>query len=288
MWARLIFIRRSPDIGQTASAAAPAPLHVDAGWRVLGRRSPTLSKLETVEMLGLRTIRFPELILVRSVRQNRSFGLTTTLQSREIKSATGFETGEWNDPSHYSNYVRDKGRALQARLKDSTRFQHVSEREERSVFPPETGRAVISGKYFTIYRGMDILKGPEDMTVYSQLFWYVRPRTVIELGAFTGASAIWMADVLKLSEIECNIFSVDIDLSLLQPLAKKLQPPNVTFLEGDCMEIEKVLPSDFLSTQPRPMIVIDDAHHNFDVVMAHFHRHLVPGDYLVCEDTSPL
>ena len=192
-----------------------------------------------------------------------------------------------NDTSSYHDYVRDKYGALQARLKDPKRFQHVSEREERSVFPPETGRAIISGKYFTIYRGLDILKGPEDMTVYSQLFWHVRPRTVIELGAFTGASAIWMADVLKHSEIECNIFSVDIDLSLLQPLTKKLQPPNVTFLEGDCMEIEKVFPSDFLSTQPRPMIVIDDAHKNFDVVMSYFHRHVVPGDYLVCEDTAP-
>ena len=237
-------------------------------------------------MLRLGAFRFPTLTLVRSV-QSRTLSLTAPLQSRETGSATGFETGEWNDPSSYHGYVRDKDGALQTRLKDPTRFQHVSEREERSVFPPETWRAILSGKYFNIYRGLDIMKGPVDMTVYSQLFWHVRPRTVIELGAFTGASAIWMADVLKHSEIECNIFSVDIDLSLLQPLAKKLQPPNVTFLEGDCMEIEKVFPSDFLSTQPRPMIVIDDAHQNFDVVMAHFHRHIVPGDYLVCEDTTP-
>ena len=135
---------------------------------------------------------------------------------------------------------------------------------------------------------MDILKGPEDMIILSQLFWYVKPRTVIELGTFTGASAIWMANILNLSKIECNLFSVDIDLSLLHPSAKALQPPNLTFMEGDNKEIEKVLSSDFFSAQPHPIIVIEDSHENFDeLVMQHFHHHLMPGDYLVCEDTSP-
>ena len=134
---------------------------------------------------------------------------------------------------------------------------------------------------------MDILKGPEDLIILSQLFWHVKPRTVIELGTFTGASAIWMADILNLSKIECNLFSVDIDLSLLHPSVKELQPPNLTFLEGDNNEIEKVVSSDFLSSQPHPIVVIDDSHENFDEVMQHFHSHLMPGDYIICEDTCP-
>ena len=119
------------------------------------------------------------------------------------------------------------------------------------------------------------------------MFWHVRPRTVIELGSFTGASALWMTDALEGADIECNVFSVDIDHSLLHPKIKSLQPPNLSFIEGDCHNIKEVLPSEFLSAQPRPMIVIDDAHENFENVMDHFHHHLIPGDYIVCEDTWP-
>ena len=52
------------------------------------------------------------------------------------------------------------------------------------------------------------------------MFWHVRPRTVIELGTFTRASALWMA----YSDIECNVFSIDLDHSLLHPIIKSLQP----------------------------------------------------------------
>ena len=95
-----------------------------------------------------------------------------------------------------------------------------------------------------------------------------------------------MADVLKLSDVECNIYSVDIDLSLLEPRAKELQPSNVTFIEGDCEKIETVLPADFLATQPHPWIVIDDVHDGMEAE-EHFNNHVAPGDYIVCEDTNP-
>ena len=216
----------------------------------------------------------------------RSFRLSPTSVARR-EGCESYEPGGWNDPSSYKKLVSDKASVLQARLNDPKRFQHIGEREERSLFAAEAVRGIVAGKYLTVYRGMDILKGPEDMIILSQLFWHVKPRTVIEMGTFTGASAIWMADILNLSKIECNLFSVDIDLSLLHPSAKALQPLNLTFMEGDNKEIEKVLSSDFFSAQPHPIIVIEDSHEYFDEVMQHFHHHLMPGDYLVCEDTSP-
>ena len=76
--------------------------------------------------------------------------------------------------------------------------------------PAAATEAMVAGKYLGFYRGIDLLKGPEDLFI---LFWHVRPHTVIELGSFTGASALWMTDALKGSNIECIVFSVDIDLS---------------------------------------------------------------------------
>ena len=192
-----------------------------------------------------------------------------------------------NEPACYKNFLTDKPKLLQARLDDPKRFQHISEREERSLIPAEASRKMIAAKYFSVYRGMDMLKGPLDTAVLSQLFWHVRPRTVIELGAFTGGSAIWMTDDLNNANIESNVFSVDIDLSLLHPSAKTIKPPNLTFIEGDTREIEKVLPSIFLAAQPHPFVLIDDAHEDFDRLMEHFHQHLIPGDYILCEDTCP-
>jgi cephalosporin hydroxylase len=198
-----------------------------------------------------------------------------------------YVAGDANDPACYKNFVIDKPKLLKARLDDPKRFQRISEREERSPIPAEAARSMTAAKYFSVYRGMDLLKGPLDKDVLSQLFWHVRPRTVIELGAFTGASAIWITDNLSLANIESNVFSVDIDLSLLHPSAKMLKPPNLTFIEGDTREIEKVFPSDFLAAQPHPLVLIDDAHEDFDRLLEYFHQHLIPGDYIVCEDTFP-
>ena len=186
----------------------------------------------------------------------------------------------------YKRSMTMKLNILRERLTNPTRFQHIAEREERSIFSDDAVQAIINGKYFSFYRGIDMLKGPEDMSILYQMFWHVRPRTVIELGAFTGASALWMADSLNGADIECNVFSVDIDLSLLHPKIDSLRPPNLSFIEGDCYKIEKVFPSKFLEKQPHPFIVIDDAHVNFVEVMDHFHRHLIQGDYIVCEDTN--
>lgn len=188
--------------------------------------------------------------------------------------------------SEYHEFRMNKDRKLHNRLQDPGRFQHVSQREERSSISRDSTRAIMSGKYFSIYRGMDIMKGPEEMMVLCQLLWHVKPRTVIELGAFTGASAIWMADILKLSEVECSIYSVDIDLSLLQPQTKKLQPSNVTFIEGNCEKLETVFPAVFLAAQPHPWVVIEDAQPSL-AAEEFFHHYFTPGDYFVCEDTNP-
>ena len=76
-----------------------------------------------------------------------------------------------------------------------------------------------------------------------------------------------MADSLNGANIKCNVFLADLDLSLLHPQIKSLQPHNLSFIEGDCYKIDKVFPPEFLKTQPHPLILIDDAHENSDNVL---------------------
>ena len=103
---------------------------------------------------------------------------------------------------------------------------------------------IILGKWQTCLRGVDVLKDPLDLVIVQQLLWELRPRTVIEFGAYKGGSALWTADMLKMFGCKSRVISVDIDLSLLDPEAKK--SPDVEFIEGDIMEIEKLFPEEFL------------------------------------------
>ena len=96
----------------------------------------------------------------------------------------------------------------------------------------------------TCWRGISSLKSPLDLTILQNLLWELKPRTVVEFGAYHGGTALWMSDMLKLYGCESRMLSVDIDLSLLDPVAKK--SPDITFIEGDLFEIEKCFPQELL------------------------------------------
>ena len=88
------------------------------------------------------------------------------------------------------------------------------------------------------------MKDPLDQTILQQLLWELKPRTVIEFGAYKGGSALWIADMLKLFGCQSRVVSIDIDLSLLDAEARKSS--DVEFIQGDSFQIEKVLSSTFL------------------------------------------
>ncbi|MBL6713840.1 MAG: cephalosporin hydroxylase [Pirellulales bacterium] len=146
--------------------------------------------------------------------------------------------------------------------------------------------AIAEGKNYVSYRGIGMAKDPFDMVLYPILLHEVAPATVIELGAYTGASALWMADTLATMEIKSRVISVDIDLSLVDEKAKGRS--DIEFREGDCNAIEELFPPEMLHQLPHPLVLIDDAHVNIAGVYRHFHEHaLREGDYLVIEDTIP-
>jgi cephalosporin hydroxylase len=166
------------------------------------------------------------------------------------------------------------------------RFVPFASREMRCDMPKEAIRAISEGKHYITYHGLPMAKDPFDIVLYEMLFFELKPRTIIELGAYTGASAMWMAQTLRLLNIDARVIAVDIDLSLVDELARK--EPNIKFLQGDCHEIEKLFPAPVLQDLPRPLILIDDVHVNISGVYRHFHSHgLQPGDYLIIEDTIP-
>ena len=193
----------------------------------------------------------------------------------------------WGNESGYEEYRVARAKTMERLLNGPNRFQRIDEREDRSDYPVEGIKAHCMGKYFINHRGCQVMKNADDMIIYQQLLWNLRPATVIELGTFTGGSAIWLADMLRLMEIPSQIFSMDITHSNIEECVSELKPDNITFLLGDSYKIEETFTPNFLKRLPRPWLVIDDAHSNIYGILEHFDRFMETGDYFVVEDLNP-
>jgi len=143
------------------------------------------------------------------------------------------------------------------------RFVPMERREMRCDLPRTAIEALANGKNYASYRGLPMAKDPLDRVLYETLFYEIQPKTVIELGAYTGASAMWMADVLKTFDIDGRVIAVDVDLELIEDAVR--ENGGVTLIEGDLNDITKVFPKEMLAELPT----------------------LSSADYLVIEDTVP-
>ena len=91
---------------------------------------------------------------------------------------------------------------------------------------------------------MNLMKDPLDMVIYQQLFWNEKPRAIFEMGSYTGASAVWMADTVRSYALDCHVYSADIDIEMVDARARG--DPNTTFIQGDLTQIENVFPLEML------------------------------------------
>jgi cephalosporin hydroxylase len=129
------------------------------------------------------------------------------------------------------------------------------------------------------WRGTPLMKNVFDFAMYPALIAELRPQTVFEVGSGLGASAVWFADNMTVCGIEGRVHSVD-------RVKVEMEYPRVSFHQGDCDEPDGLFDPDLLRLEPRPRLVVEDAHHNVAAVLEHLHKHLSPGDYLVVEDSD--
>ncbi|MFC7817456.1 MULTISPECIES: CmcI family methyltransferase [unclassified Streptomyces] len=133
------------------------------------------------------------------------------------------------------------------------------------------------------WRGLRILKDPDTQTALHDLVYEVKPRTIVELGVYSGGSLLWFRDLTRLMGIDCQVIGIDRDLSRCQiPDSEK---SGITLREADCADLETYEP---LRDAAHPMIFLDDAHANTFNVMRWAVDHLLEqGDYFVIEDMIP-
>lgn len=169
----------------------------------------------------------------------------------------------------------------------SNRFVKISQREDRCDLPLSAWSPLLENAFLQTWKGIVLNKGITEIALYPMLIHELQPQTIIEIGALNGGSAIWLADHLELFGIAGKVYSMDIDLSLLDENAKS--DGRVKFFQGDSNKIAATFTPQMLAQLPHPWLVIEDAHVNLVGVLEYFHHNgLMSGDYLIVEDTNPL
>jgi cephalosporin hydroxylase len=231
--------------------------------------------------------------------QNGLFSIFDSWFTRVLTHLISFDpTRSWED-SVRENAVRSpaQGQGLQWDLQrlrlfldrwQQGRFVELARREQSAVhyhprFGNEFGVDVLltcqGAPALMRWRGTPLMKNVFDFAMYPALIADVRPQTVFEVGSGPGASAVWFADTMAMCGLDGRIHSVD-------RIKVESEHPHVTFYQGDCSQPERLFDADLLRTAPHPWLVVEDAHHNVAGVLEQFHKFLLPGDYLVVEDSD--
>lgn len=144
----------------------------------------------------------------------------------------------------------------------------------------QAAKGQLNGKAGVSWHGVPLMKDPWDITMYPMIIWELAPRTIIELGAAAGGSALWMADITTAFELNTRIISAEIKLDQV-----RVNDPRIEFVNFDLCKIDsEPFPVD-VQDLPHPWLLIEDAHVNLVRVLEYFDRHIVRGDYVIVEDT---
>jgi len=185
-------------------------------------------------------------------------------------------------PAHINEWFLEHGEPFLRRwvsLRGQGRFVDYFERRAFAGRLPSSATFYQSqGAYGPIvWHGKPMIRTVWDFALSAIMLQELRPKTIIELGTASGASAMWYADLQQLHGLEPRVITFDID-------PPSLSYHGVTIVKGDSNEIADALPVEELRAHPHPWLVVEDAHVNIGGVLAHFDLAMLKGDYFIIED----
>lgn len=146
------------------------------------------------------------------------------------------------------------------------------------------------------YLGIKMSKFPEDLRVYEHLLWVAAPDVLIELGAQSGGSTLWLRDRLRALQTygalaaPPRVIAVDIDLDAARANVATRDPAweeTIAFVEGDVCdpavraEVGRHIPPGAVC------MVIEDSAHTAATTRAALELYsdlIPPGGFFVVED----
>lgn len=160
-------------------------------------------------------------------------------------------------------------------------MEKILGRSNLSSIPEQYLHPIQKGTLNYEWKGIECFKNPFDLALYSMLIWRVKARTIIELGTYSGGSALWLADLTKSFDLDTRILSIDIEQK------ERFFHPRIEFRHGDAEQLSRVIPEDEMKSLKRPLVVIEDSSHKYETslaVLRFFDPWMRPGEYLLIED----
>jgi len=111
------------------------------------------------------------------------------------------------------------------------------------------------------WRGVPCFKTVHDLAIYPMLIDELRPGTIIELGAGSGGSGLFFADVCAAAGLTTKIISIDQQIG-------EVSDPRIEFVQDDCAQwLAEAAASQRLL--PRPCLMVEDFHGELPGFFAH-------------------
>jgi cephalosporin hydroxylase len=199
-----------------------------------------------------------------------------TYYDRQVLLSSANPTSGWRRLVERHIAAAQQGRFVSRQQRASVSPDGLNERRRSEI--PMSAMIMSQGTARPIqWRGRDLFKTVYDFALLPMLLAELRPRSIVEIGSGTGASAIWMADLAAIHGLECQITSVDIS-------AVSEDYPGVDFVTGSARDLDELIPDHAIAAGPR--LVLEDAHAAVRDVLEWGHRNIAVGDYIVIEDSS--
>ena len=130
------------------------------------------------------------------------------------------------------------------------------------------------------WRGVRVVKFPEDLILYAQVIWKRRPDFIVETGTRFGGSALFFGDMLQLIGGK-KVFTIDVSHECHPP-----PHPMVEHVLGSSIDpaiVERIRSE---VSDGKVMVVLDSDHSTKHVLaeLRAYQDIVTPGQYIVVED----
>ena len=143
--------------------------------------------------------------------------------------------------------------------------------------------------YNFTWMGRPIIKFPNDMVVYQELIWDLKPELIIETGIAHGGSLIFSASLLSLIG-KGRVVGIDIDIREHNRIEIEKHPMSslITMIEGDSTSDAVLNQVESVAKFEGPTVVVLDSNHTHEHVLKElelYHRFIGKGFYMILPDT---
>lgn len=136
---------------------------------------------------------------------------------------------------------------------------------------------------FTYFEGIPMLKAPNDLWVYQEIVFDLKPTLIIETGTAYGGSALYFARQLDRLGVG-SVISIDVE-----PHTQLPRHSRITYVQGSSVDPSIVQAVHACAaTHPRVMVVLDSDHGATHVLqeLDAYGPLVTPMQFLVVEDTN--